>query len=211
MQIELGRVLWRTRGRTWDYSFVLRPAQPHIENWYGFHTEVFAGTTPGVAPVSVGGTLRTASDDVVSFVATVFQDDTLADLAGRPVVHYLVWFRHSTGEVTDLEVPPNWGSQLVRALGDEWRSLFESNGSSADDVLTDTRWGSRCAALSDSGRVRIPLSRHVIEKKKTDGRQMHNEPRIGRAASDSNRTYQLLLVSVIALLIFGLLHWISQR
>lgn len=165
MRIDLDSVLWRTRGRTWDYGFVLRPVHPHIETWYDFHADAFSGATPGRDPVSVGGVLLTIDGEKVPFVATTFQDPTLRDAAGRPVAHYFVWFPTIAGAPADLELPADWGPQVVQAFGDEWKTAFSSDGASDDDLLAPARSMIKEVPLSDAGGSSIRFDRRVVEKK----------------------------------------------
>lgn len=202
MRIDLDSVLWRTRGREWDYSFVLRPAHPHIETWYDFHADVFAGTTPGTAPSVTGGFLRLGDGDEVPFIATSFQDATLRDAAGRPIAHYLIWFPNTPGRPTEYEVTADWGAQVVRAFGDEWGSAFAGDGTSEDDLLATARSLLKEVALADGEAVRVALNRDVVEKKK---------PPAGARTRKSNRSPLLAVTAAGVLLLLLLLYWLTRE
>lgn len=196
MRIDLDSILWRTRGREWDYSFVLRPTHPHIETWYDFHTDVFAWTTPGTAPSVTGGFLSLGDGDEVPFIATSFQDSMLRDAVGRPIAHYLIWFPNTRGRPTDYEVTADWGAQVVRAFGDEWGSAFAGDGTSEGDLLATARSLLKEVALVDGEAVRVALKRDVVEKKK---------PPAGSRMRKSTRWLLLALtvVGVLLLLLLG--------
>lgn len=201
MRVDLDSVLWRTRGRTWDYSFVLRPVHPRIETWYDFHADAFSGATPGREPINVGGVLRTIDGDEVCFVATTFQDPTLRDDVGRPVAHYFVWFPSVAGAPADLELPADWGPQLLQAFGDEWKTAFSSDGASDDDLLAPARSLLKEVPLSDTGCAPIQLDRRVFEKKKR------------QAVLRTSRTNRSLLLTaaVVALILAVVISWLTNR
>lgn len=201
MRIDLDSVLWRTRGRTWDYGFVLRPVHPHIETWYDFHADAFSGATPGRDPVSVGGVLLTIDGEEVPFVATTFQDPTLRDAAGRPVAHYFVWFPTIAGAPADLEIPADWGPQVVQAFGDEWKTAFSSDGASDDDLLAPARSMMKEVPLSDARGASIRFDRRVVEKKKRQAVP---------PTSKTNRA-RLVTAAVGALILAMVIYWLTHR
>ncbi len=168
MRIDLDRILWRTRGHTWDYSFVLRPIDPHIDTWYDFHADAFSGRTPSRDPFSVGGVLHTMGNEELRFVATIFQDATLKDAAGRPVAHYIVWFPNIESVSSDFELPADWGSRIVQAFGDEWETAFSGDGASDDDILATARLQVKHVQIPDTGGVSIRFDYQIEKKKRRD-------------------------------------------
>lgn len=201
MQIDLDSILWRTRGRAWDYCFVLRPVHPHIETWYDFHADAFSGAMPGAAPINVGGVLLTIEGEEVRFVATAFQDATLKDAAERPIAHYFVWFPNLPGAPPTLLIPADWGNQLVRAFGDEWGSAFTSDGASDDDLLATARSLMKAVDLAEASDVSVRFDRRVVEKKKR---------RALRRMSKTNRAL-LVIATVGALILALLMYWLMRR
>lgn len=210
MRIDLDSVLWRTRGRTWDYRFVLRPVHPHIETWYDFHADAFSGVTPGRDPINVGGVLHTSGRTEVPFVATTFQDPTLRDAAGRPVVHYLVWFPTVSGVSAYLEVPEDWGLQFVQAFGDEWKTAFSSDGASDDDLLEPARSRLKEVSLSDARNASIQLDRQIYERELRD-RVEKKKRRAVPPRSRTHRTLLLLAIGAAALILAVLISWLTNR
>lgn len=201
MRIDLDSVLWRTRGQTWDYSFVLRPVHPSIETWYDFHADAFSGATPNTDPITVGGMLVTIDGEELRFVATTFQDPTLRDVAGRPVAHYLVWFPNIAGTPPDFEIPPDWGPQVVHAFGEHWTTAFSSDGASDDDLLTTARSLMKEVPISGAGGVTIRFERRIVEKKKR---------RVVPPASKTNRAV-LVTATVGALILAIAIYWLTRR
>lgn len=123
--ISRDRVLWRTRGRHWDYRFLLRPGLAGVHNWYDVHQQVFDGLIPDADGQHRAGPVS-GTAEVSTYVAVAFTDARRRDQAGRPVCHYLAWFR--SGQPSDMapvEVPEQWGSQLVEAFGAALDAVFD--------------------------------------------------------------------------------------
>lgn len=140
VEINLENVLWRTRGRLWDYTFVLHPLYPSAVNWYDVHSKVFAGLTPAAVPVSRGGVVVDGEEEH-PFVATAFLDPVHRDAAGRPVAHYLIWFLQFNQPFgSSLNLPNNWGQQLTISLLDTRAQIFDAgSGDEAENVFAGTR------------------------------------------------------------------------
>ncbi len=95
VQLKLEHLLWRTRGRHWDYLFLVEPHARYGQGWYSLHKEVFADSEPrpeGERYV-LGELLDEQSRQRMVFVGTVFLDDHRRDAFGRPIAHYMVWLR----------------------------------------------------------------------------------------------------------------------
>ena len=108
--VGLDYILWRTRGLHWDYEFVLEPAAPHsAEGWFWMHRAAFEGVVPGRDPMYVVGSLENDGEAPVEFVGTAFLDDQRTDVHGRPVAHYVIWFKavESAGEIVST-TPRGW-------------------------------------------------------------------------------------------------------
>jgi hypothetical protein len=165
VRIDLDNVLWRTRGLGWDYTFVLRPAHPHLNNWYDVHADVFSGTSPGATASNLGGVLHTADNQEVVFVPASFLDPGLKDSAARPIAHYLVWFPPVVGLRGELAVPPDWAIRVVEAFGDAWRDAFAGDGVSDADLLASARALIKEVVVADTATVPVSLARRVFEKK----------------------------------------------
>lgn len=196
--VDLQRLLWRTRGRTWDYCFVLQPVQLHINSFYQLHFEAFSGTKPEATPRTWGGVLI-GEESKLRFVATLFLDEDKVDTYDRPIAHYMVWFP-TPGADADLRLPADWGAHLLRAFGEEWTSAYSSNGGADDDRLFDA-----CAKINSvtvPHRERVVLlrfDRQVLEKKKRRPRQR------------SPWTTTALSVGIALVLLFLILLWLGGR
>lgn len=200
MRIGLDNVLWRTRGRGWDYTFVLRPADPPVMAWYDFHADVFSEVAPGKDPVSTGGYLHLESSKKIPFIATTFQDPTLRDAAQRPIAHYIIWFPKTAAKPTEFVIPVDWGVQVVDAFGEGWHSAFESDGKSDDDLLEPARAILKEVVLLDQRAALVTLSRQIIEKKKALNR-----------APLRKRSFPRLLAATTAVLLALLVYWLTRR
>ncbi len=115
-EIDLRNVLWRTRGRHWDYAFLLVPEQPSKSAWFHDYREIFDGMEPSrdKPAINLCGKLSLPTFSVQPFVATCFVDPTLQDDNQRPIKHFFIWFYDNTFDSNNA--PTNWGSQLVAAL-----------------------------------------------------------------------------------------------
>ncbi len=113
LEVKLSQVLWRTRGRTWDYAFVLRPSKPQREQWYDAYRSIFSGLTPA-APGELTRT-RHGVFGRSAYVATTFCDPQACDEAGRPIAHSVAWFPGYLPEA----LPADWGQQIVDAIADD--------------------------------------------------------------------------------------------
>jgi hypothetical protein len=125
VNVDLQHVLWRTRGRYWDYSFVLRPNFLSVSSWYDFHVKTFFGLAPNSVPQTRGGVLRQDSLEM-PFIATTFEDKSHKDSSGRPAGHYLVWFPPQCTDLGEaIEMPAAWGAQIVASLIDTYDQTFD--------------------------------------------------------------------------------------
>lgn len=119
LTLRLRDVLYRTRGRDWDYSFLLQPVPLISEGWYTLHRRIFANVEPDPQPVLLRGALGIGTGQ--PFFATAFTDATRVDSQARPVAHYIAWLGN------DAEAAPgqSFGPGLVQALAGALDSIFE--------------------------------------------------------------------------------------
>lgn len=149
-------ILWRTRGRRWDYSFVVCPLLPVVTSLYDFYVQVFADAQPGDGPIHTGGWVYDDAAGRTAFVATTFYDERLADSTGRNVVHYMTWFEPPVLEDDRCCVADDWGQRVVSAVKPVWFEAFGADEPPGDEL------GEAVAEASmqlhdDKGTV-VPLS-----------------------------------------------------
>lgn len=113
LEVDLHHVLWFTRGKGWDYTFLLWPLLPRIADPDGLRERIFAGIRPGYVPHSITGRVRDGREQR-AYLATTFIDPVRRDNVGQPIVHHVVWFPPD-GD-TCLVAPVDWGSQFVAAV-----------------------------------------------------------------------------------------------
>jgi hypothetical protein len=114
-RLSLEHFLWRTRGRNWDYLFLVEPHSRYSHDWYPLHKQIFADSEPRLVERYVVGELSDQqSQPPLVFVATVFLDDRRKDAHGRPVAHYMVWLRPGEA-LRDVRkcIPQGWGHAVV--------------------------------------------------------------------------------------------------
>lgn len=119
LQLRLRDVLYRTRGRDWDYAFLLQPVPLITEGWYALHRRIFANVEPEPTPVFLRGALGVGTGH--PFFACAFTDPKRTDSQGRPVAHYIAWLG------AEAEAAPGlaFGPGLVEALAAPLDSVFE--------------------------------------------------------------------------------------
>jgi hypothetical protein len=120
LRVRLSDVLFRTRGRDWDYAFLLQPDPLIGEGWYALHRGIFANVEPSARPWLERGSLKVGLG--YPYLATTFTDPERRDHQGRPVAHYLVWL---DGGGSGAPSPQGFGPALVSALGPALDAVFE--------------------------------------------------------------------------------------
>jgi hypothetical protein len=121
LRVGLRDILYRTRGRDWDYGFLLQPPPILGEGWYALHRSIFANVEPGPVPLLLRGALGVGTGH--PFFATVFADATRRDYQDRPVAHYLIWL----GPSAEAAPGSSFGPPLVQALSTALGDVFELN------------------------------------------------------------------------------------
>lgn len=118
LSLRLRDVLYRTRGRDWDYSFLLQPVPLLGEGWYTLHRRIFANVEPEPTPQLLRGALGVGTGQ--PFFATAFTDPLRSDSQARPVAHYIAWL----GPEAEAAPGLSFGPGLVHALGGALDSVF---------------------------------------------------------------------------------------
>lgn len=145
-EMNLKYVLWRTRGYNWDYDFVLEPESPSSGGWYLIHRSVFGGVTPTMKPTYVRGTLVDTGAESVPFVGAAFLDPSRRDAHGRPVAHYVMWFR--VGETFNEVLsgtPAGWEITFLKHVSE----VFDSPDVFAASITSEESGFSPRAALNE--------------------------------------------------------------
>lgn len=148
LTLKLDDVLYRTRGRDWDYGFLLQPAPLLSEGWYSLHRRIFANVEPNPSPLLLRGALGIGTGQ--PFFATAFTDVERRDSQGRPIAHYVSWL----GPAAENAPGRNFGRAFVAALKAPLDAVFDlapqalqREGSKPLDALLRARFA---AALSAS-------------------------------------------------------------
>jgi hypothetical protein len=140
LSLRLRDVLYRTRGRDWDYSFLLQPVPLIGEGWYTLHRRIFANVEPERTPLLLRGALGIGTGQ--PFFATAFTDAERVDSQARPVAHYIVWL----GAEAEAAPGLSFGPGLVQALSGALGAVFElapealRNGEKPLDTLLRQRF-----------------------------------------------------------------------
>lgn len=119
LRIPSTELLYRTRGRDWDYAFLLQPPPLLGEGWYTLHRRIFAHVEPTAEPLMLRGELGIGLGH--PFFATVFTDGARRDSQDRPIAHYLAWLGKSAEAAPGL----SYGPGLVTALAPALDAVFD--------------------------------------------------------------------------------------
>lgn len=119
LRVALGEVLYRSRGRHWDYAFLLHPEPLLREGWYTLHRRIFSNVEPSSVPLLLRGALGVGLGQ--PFLATAFTDAVRRDSQSRPIAHYLTWL----GKSAEAAPGCSFGPQLVAALAPAIDAVFE--------------------------------------------------------------------------------------
>jgi hypothetical protein len=119
LRVRLNDVLYRSRGRDWDYAFLLQPEPLLGEGWYALHRRIFSNVEPGREPELLRGTLGIGTGH--PFLATAFTDDRRRDCQARPIAHYLTWLGSSAAAAPNC----SFGPPLIAALAPALEAVFE--------------------------------------------------------------------------------------
>jgi hypothetical protein len=152
LSVSLRDVLYRTRGRDWDYAFLLQPPPLLSEGWYALHRRMFGGVEPNEEPVLLRGELGIGLGH--PFFATTFVDPGRRDSQGRPVAHYVAWL----GEGAEAAPGLSFGPGLVAELGPALDSVFDLSPASlgrGDGKPLDTLLRGRFLAALPARDVRV--------------------------------------------------------
>lgn len=117
--LRLSDVLYRSRGRDWDYAFLLQPKPLLSEGWYSLHRRIFNNVEPEPAPLLLRGTLGIGTGH--PFLATAFTDAVRRDYQARPVAHYVTWL----GAAAETARAQSFGPALLAKLAPALDAVFE--------------------------------------------------------------------------------------
>ncbi len=125
VEIDSDAILWRTRGKHWDYAFVRTPKRIKIDGWYEFHTRTFSGVLPTRQPLNKGY-IALISGQRIPCICTAFQDTVRVDIAGRPITHFVTWFPDQKNEQPgQVMLPADWGHQIVARFDAAFQRIFD--------------------------------------------------------------------------------------
>lgn len=123
--IDSDAILWRTRGKHWDYAFVRTPRRVKLDGWYDFHTQTFSGALPTSQPMNKGF-IALVDGRHIPCVCTAFQDTDRVDIAGRPISHFITWFPDQASSKSGIvSLPCDWGRQVVAWFDTTFQQVFE--------------------------------------------------------------------------------------
>ena len=119
LRLRLGDVRYRSRGRDWDYTFLLQPPPLLSEGWYALHRRIFSNVEPSATPLLLRGALGVGTGQ--PFLATAFTDTVRRDYQSRPIAHYVTWLGAGAEAAPGL----SFGPALIDWLAPAIDAVFE--------------------------------------------------------------------------------------
>jgi hypothetical protein len=114
-------LLWRTRGRSWDYEFITRPRRNWKDRSYLVTTQVFSAGA-GPVPSNIVGLVEGET-----YLACSVLDPERRDEFGRPVQHYVLWLVPEGALHGGVpEISNDWLLRTMAALRGPLDALFEA-------------------------------------------------------------------------------------
>lgn len=125
IKIDTSRLLWRTRGRRWDYTFVTRPRGVEIAGWMNLFQHVFGSSAAEGETRSKTGRLRRGWPGGVAFryIAAAMTDPACKDFADRPIQHFFLYVLEEWQD--ERAFPEDWQEQLRAALAPSLAGIFQ--------------------------------------------------------------------------------------
>ena len=207
--VDVGRLLWRTRGLHWDYEFVMRPIDIDAAGWFWVHEAVFESLEGGVEPQYRIGRLVDASGGSVPFAGAALCDPVRQDSVGRPIIHYLLWFLEDGVDLRPESLPAGWPQQVLARFA----AAFDSPAvfGSTDGSMGQNNPSAALSAILDSGdrspiRVTgLPLSAAIC----SDVGEVKKKPRPasrGRKSQSRATTWWLWAAGFLMAILLSILY-----
>ncbi len=157
VSIPAGEILWRTRGRNWEYCFLLTPGIDR-GSWWRFYREVKAELNLSPSGDQAVGKIKDRAGNEHIYLASIYLDSKLIDAAGRETEQFVVWFP-THGNFPEAGVPEN----LARAWSGHFASIINSkeltNLTDHDEAGADTIFKSLLEKTSvNDAEISTPIS-----------------------------------------------------
>ncbi|GEM_PF-6223704 len=127
MEIDKERILWRTRGKSWDYSFLSIPDGIGWLEPFEFCKKVFTNQHNGALSDGVlfsSGYVR-QNDKSTPYIATKYIGNDV-DEFGRPIIHYLAFFPVAFihDEQSILKIPKDLAPKFLKQFEHCWKDII---------------------------------------------------------------------------------------
>lgn len=119
-------LLWRTRGKHWDFEFVSTPSHPNLDAWWSIFNQIFNEIQVDEQPKIYYGELILRQEEVRCYLAAACFDQYRKDWTGRRIQHFLVWFPNgiqsnpnpSIENLIPAVIPADWYNQILKYLNE---------------------------------------------------------------------------------------------
>lgn len=153
--VDSNAILWRTRGRHWDYAFVRTPQRIRLDGWYEFHTQTFSGALPTNEPLN-RGFMAAINGRHIPCVCTAFQDMQRTDIAGRPISHFITWFPDQKSSRSGMvALPAEWGRQVVAWFDTEFQGIFDLANDKVGNAAQSDLWTHSAATAARTHQLAL--------------------------------------------------------
>jgi hypothetical protein len=162
LSVRASDLLYRTRGRDWDYAFLLQPLPIVSEGWYRLHRRIFTHVEPAEKPVLLRGSLGVGMGH--AFLATTFTDPRRRDSQGRAIAHYMTWLGAEATTASDV----SFGPELLSALDPALDAVFELSPTSLTRGTTqpfDALLRERFAAALATATFSLPVGTELFARR----------------------------------------------
>lgn len=119
LEFNPSSLLWKTRGKYWEFEFISTPSHPKLDSWWSKFQEVFQDVQVDEEPKIYYGELNFNQSEVRQpYLAAACFDAEREDWTRRRIQHFLIWFPNSIESAQSLKnsVPADWHNQILTHL-----------------------------------------------------------------------------------------------
>uniref|UniRef100_A0ACD5GN38 Uncharacterized protein n=1 Tax=Desertifilum tharense IPPAS B-1220 TaxID=1781255 RepID=A0ACD5GN38_9CYAN len=118
LEFNPSSLLWKTRGKYWDFEFISNPSYPKLDSWWSKFQEVFNDDQVDEEPKIYYGEWNFDRGEVKQYLAAACFDAEREDWTRRRIQHFLIWFPDDIESAQGLKnfAPADWHNQILAHL-----------------------------------------------------------------------------------------------